>query len=675
EAAELEKQGKFRAARETIEAFLAKNAGAKQSAEANRRIEALSTALATDLAGREANAHAALGPLRRRVETTADPLHQSVYAELVRELHDIATRYDGAKSAAAAEERRTNEAGAAITHIEALLSAEEGVAAALRKAQESCAAWLDRFGDRAEEASEVQALAAQTAERLEATLQTGKWRERLTKLQELFDRTPGAWTRILNEARALRAHATDAEVVTEAAKIERVTLARLDGLAEGTREKVQALARGHAERGDLPAALQALRGFDLKLFGDTEAAATIRREIERVPLEWVEAEEAELVQRARTAAEAARTRYADTPYAEQAGAMHAKVTAAADARAAHWLEQAAELEAAGNSAEALAVYRRVAAAGNAAQRDAASAKGIELRGRVLLHAIRTHLASEDWSAAAQAAERALVDPSLLAIHPAAQALRTHARALAGGMVYVAGALVPRAGGGKTAVPPFYIDRLEVSAAQYKEFVDAGGYRDDRWWPAPLGLEVRLKRFRDRTGRAGPRIWRAGAPPEGTTNHPVRGITWHEATAYARFRGKQLPTGQQWIAAAGWDGAAKRLRTYPWGDRWDPAKAYAGEENLKSPTMPVDSLPDGASPSGCLHMAGNVREWTADPFDQFKNPDGEKLIMGCGAVSLDPAEEAKVTARHSKSPDSAGDDVGIRLVLPAPAADLLGLQPK
>ncbi len=187
-----------------------------------------------------------------------------------------------------------------------------------------------------------------------------------------------------------------------------------------------------------------------------------------------------------------------------------------------------------------------------------------------------------------------------------------------GMAYVPGGPYKLVGYGQptaTSVElrPFLIDRYEASNREYAEFVAAGGYRRRELWTElieedgrTLAWEDAMRRFVDRTGLPGPRDWSGGTFPEGKADHPVTGVSWYEADAYARFRGKSLPTVFQWEKAAR-DGVyvVTGYRVMPWG-LWSGADRRAVFEGKS--TVPVRQGAAGMSPYGCFHMAGNVSEW-------------------------------------------------------------------
>ena len=101
-----------------------------------------------------------------------------------------------------------------------------------------------------------------------------------------------------------------------------------------------------------------------------------------------------------------------------------------------------------------------------------------------------------------------------------------------------------------------------------------------------------------------------APDSGwIENHPIANITWQEAASYAAWAGASLPTEAQWEKTArGTDG-----RIYPWGNDYDRSKCNR-RANVQIRTEPVGSYPEGASPYGCLNMAGNVWEWCSDWYN-------------------------------------------------------------
>ena len=166
---------------------------------------------------------------------------------------------------------------------------------------------------------------------------------------------------------------------------------------------------------------------------------------------------------------------------------------------------------------------------------------------------------------------------------------------------------------------YFIDKYEVTNREFKEFVSAGGYFKPELWKQSfvkdgrtLSFDDATKEFRDRTGLPGPRSWSGQNFAEGKADHPVTDITWHEAAAYAAFRGKQLPSVFQWEKAAR-NGLVTYYSGYalPWG-AMEFGGTVVGHANFNgSGTLPVNSFPFGASPFGCYQMAGNVSEWCAN----------------------------------------------------------------
>jgi class 3 adenylate cyclase/formylglycine-generating enzyme required for sulfatase activity/predicted esterase len=155
---------------------------------------------------------------------------------------------------------------------------------------------------------------------------------------------------------------------------------------------------------------------------------------------------------------------------------------------------------------------------------------------------------------------------------------------------------------------FYIGRTEVTNAEYKEFVDAGGYAQREFWKQAfvkdgrtLSFEEAMSHFVDSAGRAGPSTWILGEYPKGQGDHPVGGVSWFEAAAYAEFRGQSLPTVYHWAAAA----LPSTELAEPLADALIPFSNLAG-----SAAEPVASRP-AISVAGAYDMAGNVREWTAN----------------------------------------------------------------
>jgi len=161
-----------------------------------------------------------------------------------------------------------------------------------------------------------------------------------------------------------------------------------------------------------------------------------------------------------------------------------------------------------------------------------------------------------------------------------------------GMVHVPGGTAEFGGSEPVRLGDFWIDRYEVTNRQFKAFVDAGGYRDERFWAAAAAADADRGKFVDTTGRPGPAGWALGSYPEGEDDLPVGGVSWFEAAAYAAWANKSLPTVFHWRLAARQSIFSEILL---WSN-FDTKGA-----------APVGSYA-GLGPCGTYDMAGNVREW-------------------------------------------------------------------
>jgi len=163
---------------------------------------------------------------------------------------------------------------------------------------------------------------------------------------------------------------------------------------------------------------------------------------------------------------------------------------------------------------------------------------------------------------------------------------------------------------------FLLDRYEVSNRRYKEFVEAGGYQKPEYWKhkfvkdgIELSWQAAMRLFVDQTGQPGPATWRNGTFPTGEEDYPVGGVSWYEATAYAEFAGKRLPTVYHWSLAAG-------DSRYVDVSFLIPLSNFGGKD-----PAPVGTY-QGMSSYGIYDMAGSLKEWC---FNEA--PEGYRVMTG------------------------------------------------
>jgi formylglycine-generating enzyme required for sulfatase activity len=207
---------------------------------------------------------------------------------------------------------------------------------------------------------------------------------------------------------------------------------------------------------------------------------------------------------------------------------------------------------------------------------------------------------------------------------------------------------------------FVIAKYPITNAQYNVFVEAGGYREERWW-TPYGWQIKR---RERWTQ--PRQW--GDPTWNRADHPVVGVSWYEAVAFCLWLTKVsgetiwLPTEEQWQRAA----AGDQQYRYPWGDEWVGAFCNNSVPPFRSSyTTPVTEYEGrGSSPFGVVDMAGNLFEWCLTAFKDGSTSlagTDARVLRGGSWMDMQP-EMFSTQYRVSADPATTGsNDRGFRIV--------------
>jgi len=179
---------------------------------------------------------------------------------------------------------------------------------------------------------------------------------------------------------------------------------------------------------------------------------------------------------------------------------------------------------------------------------------------------------------------------------------------------------------KVFVQDFAIDRLPVTSGEYLEFIRDGGYTDFRWWFSEAWECIH------REGWQAPLYWEPHGGQwmirdfsglnkvEDKADEPVTHVSFHEASAFAKWAGKRLPTEAEWEKAALGGAEPTTRMSYPWGEDAPGLSRANLFENELWGVAPAGSFPAGRSVSGCYQMIGDVWEWTSSdyvPYPGFK----------------------------------------------------------
>jgi iron(II)-dependent oxidoreductase len=188
---------------------------------------------------------------------------------------------------------------------------------------------------------------------------------------------------------------------------------------------------------------------------------------------------------------------------------------------------------------------------------------------------------------------------------------------------------------RVEVPEFAIDAFPVTNGQFLEFMLAGGYQDPSLWP------VEDWKWKESRGISHPLFW----VPRGE-NWEYRAmfanvslprawpvyLSYAEASAYARWKGKLLPTEAQWHRAA-FGTAQGTERSFPWGEEI-PASRHGNFDFKQWDPSPVGAHPAGASAFGVADLIGNGWEWTSTPFGPFPGFERFPFYPGYSADFFD-----------------------------------------
>ena len=221
---------------------------------------------------------------------------------------------------------------------------------------------------------------------------------------------------------------------------------------------------------------------------------------------------------------------------------------------------------------------------------------------------------------------------------------------------------------RVSVGAFYMDKNEVTSAQYRRFLDEA-----------VSSGVAASDHPDQPEGVGHEQRHVSEDLLGDTQ-PAVGLNWYDAFSYCRWADKRLPTEAEWEYAA--RGPGETYRKFPWGSQEPDAEGiwWASYRPEGGPdrdgyrySAPVGSFPDGISPLGILDLAGNAEEWVQDWYsvnyfrqsEGAQNPAGpatgtKRVIKGGSYES--PSYQIRIAGRFWGKPQDKGPRIGFRCAM-------------
>jgi ergothioneine biosynthesis protein EgtB len=180
---------------------------------------------------------------------------------------------------------------------------------------------------------------------------------------------------------------------------------------------------------------------------------------------------------------------------------------------------------------------------------------------------------------------------------------------------------------KVWLEDFSIDRALVSVGDYLEFMNDGGYQNFRWWHSAGWEKVNTEHWQaplyweQHDGEWMIRDFAGLHRASDKAGEPISHVSFLEASAYAKWADRRLPTEAEWEKAAAWSQSTNSKQSFPWGDEPpDESRSNLFENGLWS-VAPIGAFPNGQTAQGCQQMIGDVWEWTTSdyvPYPGFKS---------------------------------------------------------